>query len=59
MIGAEGITPTASANIARGNSSGIAVANIESILTAGGTATVVTEMPPPDYLHSSNPFVAP
>ncbi len=41
-IGSSGLTPTASASFGRGNSSGRDVTNIESIVSAGGTARVTT-----------------
>lgn len=41
-IGASGITPSASVSFAKGNSSGTDVNHVESVLSAGGTAKVVT-----------------
>lgn len=42
VFGPNGISPTVSGNIGKGKSSGTDVTNIESQLTAGGTATIVT-----------------
>jgi filamentous hemagglutinin len=41
-LSASGLSPNASLNLGKGNSSGRDVTNIESILSAGGTARVVT-----------------
>ncbi len=41
-IGINGITPEASVNLGKGNSAQTSVTNVESILSAGGTARVTT-----------------
>ena len=41
-ISASGLSPNASLNLGKGNSNGRDVTNIESVLSAGGTARVVT-----------------
>ncbi len=41
-FGANGVTPTFSVNLGKGNSNGTSVTNVESVLSAGGTARVTT-----------------
>ena len=41
-IGAGGVTPSFSVNLGKGNSNGTSVTNVESVLSAGGTARVTT-----------------